>query len=598
MKNSHRLSTVVGVGIFLLVPVPLSYTAPGDFDLMAIGTDGQVDWESSSWTASISINGRYVAFVADASNLVPNDTNNARDVFVRDRLLKKTVRVSVNSAGAQTQGGGGGHHGTAPYGTTISRDGRFVAFPSAGADLITNDTNGLQDIFVHDNQTGQTIRASVSTTGAQANGKSDGAAFSADGRYIVFESEATNLVLNDTNGVSDIFIKDLQTGVVRIVSANSQGQIGNGLSYGAAITGDARYVAFTSAATNLEIGDTNALEDVFVRDLTNGSITRIAKSSPGVQEFGSSDASISDNGRYITFSSEGNVYILDRQTETTRRISYFPFFGTWGGAWGQIDPGGRMVIFHAGGFYLVCDQLAGTIEMSNLSWVTGEGYHPPSVSGDGTVIGFTIMGMSCYEAWVYEYGPAAQMKTFAFNRATVAGQNMFTATLELFAPAGPLGAIFELSSSSPALQVPATLTIAAGLASRTFQVRSLPVTATRVESVTVHWGTQSLIAPITLVPLKPSAFQFTPNSVIGGNPVSARLVMNGVAGPGGQLVTLTDNSQFASTPASVTVPPASTQVIFTIQTLPVTATKYVTVTASVPQGFKTGNFVIRTAPPQ
>src|SRR5439155_409199 len=149
---------------------------------------------------------------------------------------------------------------------SLSADGRYVAFASDASNLVTGDTGGRGDIFVRDLQTGVTTRASLDSGGAQGNASSDLPALSADGRYVAFASDASNLVSGDTNNVGDIFVRDLQTGVTTRVSLDSSGTQANGSSSGPAISADGRYVAFTSLANNLVSGDTNNTWDIFVRD--------------------------------------------------------------------------------------------------------------------------------------------------------------------------------------------------------------------------------------------------------------------------------------------------------------------------------------------
>ncbi len=227
-------------------------------------TAGANGWSSSP---SISAGGRYVAFTSIASNLVHGDTNKLPDVFVRDVRTGKTIRVSVTSAGRQGVGKKYSNGSNAP---AISSDGRFVAFHSDMTNLVPRDTNRVFDIFVHDRVTGKTQRVSVSSTGRQSNAESfGGESFSADGRYVAFSSLATNLVADDRNDITDAFIRDLRTNRTRLVSLgmHGQGDDASWIGLGAAFTRDSRHLLFASWAANLVPGDTNGVADVFVRDL-------------------------------------------------------------------------------------------------------------------------------------------------------------------------------------------------------------------------------------------------------------------------------------------------------------------------------------------
>ncbi len=199
---------------------------------------------SISVDTSISADGRFVVFQSDATNLVAGDTNGASDVFVHDRQTGTTTRVSVDSAG---------HEATGLYPASgdpaISADGRFVAFDSNATNLVAGDTNSAYDIFVHDRQTGTTTRVSVDSAGNQANGYDP--SLSADGRFVAFTSGASNLVAGDTNGASDVFVHDRQTGTTTRVSVDSAGWQAYSFSHLPSISADGRFVAFASNATNL-----------------------------------------------------------------------------------------------------------------------------------------------------------------------------------------------------------------------------------------------------------------------------------------------------------------------------------------------------------
>jgi LPXTG-site transpeptidase (sortase) family protein len=249
---------------------------------------------------AISADGRYVGFSSSATNLVPNDTNGEDDIFVHDRVTGAITRVSVNSNGVQATGGGSLFQ-------SFSSDGSLVTFVSAATNLVAGDTNGFQDIFLHNLVTGTTTRVSVSSTGVQANNHSNYPSISAEGCFIAFQSGATNLVPTDTNGFVDVFVHDCNTGATTLASLTSSGLQANGHSSAFGdmdISGDGRYVAFYSSATNLVAGDTNGFDDVFVRDRSTGATTRVSVSSEGAEaDNNSSTTSISFFGRYVVFQS-------------------------------------------------------------------------------------------------------------------------------------------------------------------------------------------------------------------------------------------------------------------------------------------------------
>ena len=209
-------------------------------------------------------------------------------------LAQTTERVSVASNGGQAD--------SSSVNPAVSADGRFVAFESDASNLVGGDTNGLNDIFVHDRQTGTTERVSVATGGTEANGVSYTPAISADGRFVAFYSNATNLVGGDTNGTSDVFVHDRQTGTTERVSVATGGAEANGGSSTAAISADGRFVAFHSDATNLVSGDTNGARDIFVHDRQTGTTERVSVATGGAQaNSGSANPAISADGRFVAF---------------------------------------------------------------------------------------------------------------------------------------------------------------------------------------------------------------------------------------------------------------------------------------------------------
>ena len=282
-----------------------AYAAPGDMTRVSVDSSG-AQANGGSKRPAISDDGRFVAFVSDASNLVSGDTNNTEDIFVKDHQIGVTTRVSVRSNGAEANGGS-----TSP---AISADGRFVAFYSEASNLLNGDTNGFADIFVHDRQTGETKRVSVDLSGAEANAPPPDdyavVSISGDGRFVAFYSDASNLVSGDTNGVSDIFVHDRQNGRTTRASVASNGAEANGGSRYPNLSGDGRYVTFASGATNLVAGDVNlSRSNVFVRDLQAGSTTRVSVNTSGAQaDGGGTSPDISGDGRYVVFmSASGNL---------------------------------------------------------------------------------------------------------------------------------------------------------------------------------------------------------------------------------------------------------------------------------------------------
>jgi hypothetical protein len=297
----------------------------GATTLVSVSSTG-VQGNEYSEHPSISGDGLYVAFHSPATTLVASDTNNQADIFVRDRTTGATTLVSVSSAGVQ-----GNMSSLYP---SISGDGRYVAFQSSATTLVTGDTNNHADIFVRDRTLNTTTLVSVSSAGIQGDGDSNNPSISADGRYVAFESVAPNLVDSDANANRDIFVRDLIAGATTRVSVSSASVEGDSVSYGPSISGDGRYVAFFSIADNLVANDTNTNKDIFVRDRTAGATTRVSVSSAGVQGAGDSFLpSISGDGRYVAFESDAtnlvaggtsgfrDIFVRDRTTGATTLVS-------------------------------------------------------------------------------------------------------------------------------------------------------------------------------------------------------------------------------------------------------------------------------------
>ncbi|MBI4730042.1 MAG: PD40 domain-containing protein [Acidobacteria bacterium] len=337
----------------------------GTVSRVSVAADGgQAD--ARSLLPAISLDGRYVAFESDATNLVEEDTNGASDIFVRDMQTGGIERVSVSSAGQE-----GNERSMRP---AISGDGRRVAFESWASNLVPGPTYSCpeetyplywkcSDVFVRDLEAGTTMRVFAPPSGddGKGEGNSGSPAISADGRVVAFDSSRSDLVEGDTNNTYDVFVHDLQTGGIERVSVSSNGEEGNGLSAGPSLSGDGRYVAFWSHASNLVLTDINHCEryehpllevagwrflsrdscmDVFLRDRASGTTTMVSVSPLGLPgDFDSYTPSITLDGRYVAFSSEASnlvqgdtgvlcgeepcpeVFVRDMVAGTTERVS-------------------------------------------------------------------------------------------------------------------------------------------------------------------------------------------------------------------------------------------------------------------------------------
>ncbi|MDZ4773733.1 MAG: calcium-binding protein [Planctomycetota bacterium] len=222
-------------------------------------TSGGAQVHGDSYCTSLSEGGRFVLFSSVATDIVPGDTNNERDVFVRDRLLGTTRRITVDSIG--TQSNGDTHAGY------LSADGRFATYVSLATNLVAGDTNGVADVFVHELATSVTTRVSVRSDGGQADAWSTGSGITPDGRFVAVLSDATNLAPGD-GGFRDMFVHDRWTGRTDWVSAGASGAPpdADSWSWGGAISADARLVTFFTTASNMGTPNPSSLYHSYVRD--------------------------------------------------------------------------------------------------------------------------------------------------------------------------------------------------------------------------------------------------------------------------------------------------------------------------------------------
>jgi Tol biopolymer transport system component len=372
----------------LLILLTLPTLARSQFnDLVSADASG-VAGNDQSFKPSISGDGRYVAFESEAANLVPGDINLLRDVFVKDTQTGTILMASTTSGGQLADGlsksaylarngvwvvfssnaenldpapdpnflydiylrnlaTGAVIHVTPPatgsltfpdndcHHPSVTDGGRFVAFESAATNLIANDTNNRADVFVRDTVTNITYLASASSPGVPANGLSLEPMISGSGRYLVYQSGATDLVPGITLPEFHIYLFDSGIGTTTLLS-QSGGTPGNGVSSSPRISRSGDYAVFTSNASNLVPNDTNGESDIFVYDVANQTLSRESLATGGnqlsdVSLFGS----ISDDGRFVTFSSAApelpggsnsahQIYLRDRQLNVTILLSRSP----------------------------------------------------------------------------------------------------------------------------------------------------------------------------------------------------------------------------------------------------------------------------------
>ncbi len=411
------LFSILLMGIIMFALPGASEAAAGDTTRVSVKSDG-TQGNGPSDGPSISADGNFVAFRSFASNLVAGDTNANADIFVRDREAGTTTRVSVGPLGAQATGGNS-------YAPTISADGNFVAFVSFATNLVAGDTNGEQDIFVHNRNTGVTTRVSVATDGTQGTGNdidgSFGVSISADGTYVAFDSGATNLVAGDTNGDYDVFVRDRANNTTERVSLDSNEAQGDYSSVLPSISADGRYVAFEHWWPDLLPEDTNNKIDILVRDRTAGTTTLVSVATGGAQGNNDSFApAISADGLFVAFESRASnlvagdtnnqedIFVRDWQNgagAVTERVSVNSSGAQVGLNWAvgaSISENGRYVAF-----FTYADLVAGdtnespdvyvrdrqTAKTTRVSLASNgregnDSSEYPSISADGSYVAF------------------------------------------------------------------------------------------------------------------------------------------------------------------------------------------------------------------
>ena len=388
------------VALVVLVALPASATSVTE--RISVGPRGAQSSDFGvSATASVSSSGRFIAFESVADNLVPGDTNDNSDVFLRDRKAGTTRRMSVGPQGVQGDG--------ASLGAVVAPGGRYVGFSSFATNLVGNDANGRWDAFVRDRSTSTTERVSVSSAGVEGNADSFFWSISDGGRFVVMVSDASNLVPGDTNDASDVFVRDRRTNTTKRISVSTGGAEANGGSSGAHISANGRFVTFQSDASNLVAGDTNGFRDIFLRDLQSGTTSLVSRGQGGLPANAQSfDSAISANGRYVAYHSEATnlapgsaipgVFVYDRQTGATERLPRSD-----DGSAPIISGDGRFVAFYSGDDTIVSgddnetndvflrDRVRGTTRLLSVAIGGGVGNgssEAPDISADGSTVAF------------------------------------------------------------------------------------------------------------------------------------------------------------------------------------------------------------------
>ncbi len=327
---------------------------------MVSRTHTGLNGDDDSYGARISGDGRFVAFTSHATNLVALDSNGTTDVLLKNMTTGLITRVST-TAGSITAANGTSNN------PSISFDGRYVAFQSSADDLNPLGVNGFVDVFVRDNQTG-TISCASRGAVAVSNGPSGAPSISDDGGFVAFHSSASNITIQDLNGVQDVFVRNLTSGGVVSISDPLGGALTNGNSYEASISADGRYIAFLSSASNLVAGDGNGVQDAFVHDRQTGVTELVNRSvTGGFTSSGVTLPAISGDGRSVAFISSAPdvaadaapflaVYVRDLDRGATYLASRPTGLTGQPNSWSSrpaLAQGGGLVVFDAGATNMV-----------------------------------------------------------------------------------------------------------------------------------------------------------------------------------------------------------------------------------------------------
>ncbi len=566
----------------------LAVTAPPSIPVQLVSQSSngvQGNWGSSIPSNSVSADGRLITFVSTSTNIVSSDTSGNSKVLVRDLQSGTTSEASVSTSGvpADSDSSGGG----------ISANGQFVVFTSSAGNLYPGSVQSyaLCGVYVRDSLNGITEREDVAPDGTTGNADScGGAAISADGRFVAFVSDDTN-VISGASGMQ-VYLRDRKTGQTSLISSASDGSTGNAPPSGVAMSEDGRYIAFTSSATNLVPQNTNGLNEAFVRDTQAGVTSLVSISSEGLPANASISlassplVSISADGRFVAFASPAtnlaphptdyatHVFLYDRQVGNTVLVDVDSIGSPLGGGSFSnpaISADGRFIAFWGFLQFVVRDMVEGQTAVISLASngqpdnnTTGDG--DSSVSMGGPHVAFASFGTNLVVndtnsqadafAATNPFVGSVSLQSITLNTPSTSGGSTLNGTVTLTDAAPTGGAVVSLWSNNEAAQPPAEVAVPAGSTSAQFSLSTSLVPSETVMTIMAAYNGGSAVTVLTLEPAaeltaSPQSWDFgyqsvgtisSPESFTLTNSGTATLSINSVQLATGQTFAISANT--------------------------------------------------------
>jgi len=595
----------------------------GDLRKVSVSTTGFETGGGDGTQATMSEDGKYVAFTSNGGNASPQDFNAANDVFLRDVGAKRTTIVSVNKDGAP------GHYGGVVQGDGpfISSDGRFIGFVGRAQNLVDDHPN-IADIFYR--AVGDKPLTSVTFKAANpSDADSWEPRISRNNDFIVFTSLSTKLFPGTSNKISQVYRYQITTGKLMLISSNAKGEIGNGPSYHPVVSDDGRYVAFESAASNLVTDDKNGVSDIFLRDVDGKKTIRISVDSSGAEvKAGGHNPWISGDGSKVVFDSNSYKLANDSNTnDADPNLACDIFLRKWMATSGDktelvsksseglqgkgpsqcpwISQDGRYVTFTSLAIGLVAGETGRARQGYRRDLVTGQtlrlSENSNGVAGDADTLAYPIQLdktnsiallisaatnlvsndlNQASDVFEIAISPRFEVSSLVAAPTTLLSGQTGKLTLKLNYPAPKEGLSVTLSSNDVNLKLAqTTVSFVAGTDTAAVNVSAVAPRDMKVATVTAKIGDRAKTVNVTLQPWIQS-LDLTPSEVVGGNTVQGTITLVSSAPAEGFTIKLKSGDGAATVNSTVTIK-SKTTVTFTIQTSKVTTKKTVKITCTL-----------------